>query len=103
MKESKNILFLIFAMTILSPVDSFSQSTESMTNINYEFIIIESRGHSSITVFDNSGQIETLAINKGERIEGTLIKKLESLSAQGWELISVQEGTIHRYLLQRQK
>ena len=104
MKKSKNILFLIFAITILSHVDSFSQSTENVTNINYEFRIIEARG-SSINVFDNSGQIETLAINKGERVEGTLIIKLENLSSQGWEIISVQEGTYstQRYLLQRQK
>ena len=82
MKKSKNILFLIFAMTILSNVDSFSQSTENLTNIHYEFRIIEARGHSGIAVFDNSGQIEEMEINKGERIEGTLIKKLETLSVQ---------------------
>jgi len=104
MKKSKNILFLIFAMTILSHVDSFSQSTENVTNTNYEFRIVHVGG-LRINVFDNSGQIETVEINKGEKPEGPIIKKLETLSSQGWEIISVQEGTYgsQRYLLQRQK
>ncbi|HLP22273.1 MAG TPA: hypothetical protein VK174_18290 [Chitinophagales bacterium] len=48
--------------------------------------------------FLSADKIEPIIVNKGEKAIQVLYKKLEELSAQGWELISVTEVASANYV-----
>jgi hypothetical protein len=106
MKESKNILFLIFAMTILTYADSFGQSTDNThEGANYEFATTQWIGFTLVTSF-SSGKVDETKYDKGgfnAIFRTASLKRLEELSKDGWEVLSVIGTGGTSFLLRRKK